>query len=174
MTKEAELVLCVLVSDDIRRMKKRCCVQHKPLIALRVSRRTTSQSRRTPCPESRKIRLNSSFDVGVMKIEQVDGSTAVGVDAFISLSEVWIGTDDGSRGRGHFDETRDRPLKWEDWSQHLMNFYDGRFATHRRFPHFLLNTHERSVAIQQAGVFVARDPQAGRLTLGQLRNLGTN
>lgn len=75
-------------------------------------------------------------------------------------------------GRGHFDEMRDRPLKWEDWSQQLMHFYDGRFATHRRFPHFLLNTHERFEAINKAGIFVARDPQAGRLTLGQLRNLG--
>ena len=72
-------------------------------------------------------------------------------------------------GRGHFDEPRDYPLKWDQWSQHLMRFYDGRFAQHRRFPHFMLNTHERHVAIQRAGVFVNRDPQAGRLTYGQLR-----
>ena len=74
-------------------------------------------------------------------------------------------------GCGYFEELRDKPIKWEVWSQHLMRFYDGRFVTHRRFPHFLLNTHERSVAIQRSGIFVKRDPEAGRLTYGQLRAL---
>ena len=74
-------------------------------------------------------------------------------------------------GRGYFEEQRDHPLKWEQWAQHLMYFHDGRFATHRRFPFFLHNTHERAMAIQKAGVFVKRDPQAGRLTYGQLRAL---
>ena len=76
-------------------------------------------------------------------------------------------------GRGHFDEARDHVLKWEAWSQHLMKYHDGRFAAHRRFPHFMLNTHERHVAIQKAGIFVKRDEQAGCLTYGQLRALGT-
>ena len=74
-------------------------------------------------------------------------------------------------GRGHFEEPRDHPLKWEEWCLHLMRFYDGRFARHRRFPHFLLNTHERQVAVNKVGIFVKRDPQAGRLTYGQLRDL---
>ena len=74
-------------------------------------------------------------------------------------------------GRGHFEDPRDRPLKWEEWCQHLMRFHDGRFARHRRFPHFLLNTHERQVAINKVGIFVKRDPTAGRLTYGQLRGL---
>lgn len=47
----------------------------------------------------------------------------------------------------------------------------SRFACHRRFPYFLLNTHERSVALQRAGVFVNRDPEASRLSLGRLRAL---
>ena len=76
------------------------------------------------------------------------------------------------KGRGHFEEPRDRPLKWEEWCQHLMHFYDGRFACHRRFPHFLLNTHERQVAVNKVGIFVKRDATAGRLTYGQLRALG--
>ena len=31
-------------------------------------------------------------------------------------------------GRGHFEEPRDHPLKWEEWCLHLMRFYDGRFT----------------------------------------------
>ena len=61
-------------------------------------------------------------------------------------------------------------LTWKQWSQHLMRYEDCRFATHNRFPYFLLNTHEREVASRQSGLFVK---ELGRQhwTVGDLRRL---
>jgi hypothetical protein len=53
---------------------------------------------------------------------------------------------------------------------HLQNYCDQRFATHRRFPYFVLNTHEREVANRQAAMFV--DEESKRLTVGDLRKMG--
>ena len=46
-------------------------------------------------------------------------------------------------GRGFFAEHRAHSLSYQQYSQHLNFYYDGRFAKHARFPYFLLNTHER-------------------------------
>lgn len=53
-------------------------------------------------------------------------------------------------GRGYFDQTRSVDVSWQQWSQHLERYHDLRFATHRRFPYFVLNTHERKTAMEQA------------------------
>ena len=52
-------------------------------------------------------------------------------------------------GTGDFSEKRSHALSYEQYSQHLMNFHDGRFARHARFPYFWLNTHERQAATTQ-------------------------
>ena len=72
-------------------------------------------------------------------------------------------------GLGDFLGTRKHELSWIQWSRHLQNYYDGRFAKHRRFPYFMLNTHEREVANRQAGLYVLE--QEKRMTVGQLRGL---
>ena len=74
-------------------------------------------------------------------------------------------------GTGDLSQCK-RELKWSQWSRHLQNYKDGRFAMHRRFPYFLLNTHEREVANRQAGLFILE--QEKKLTVGQLRGLSNS
>lgn len=77
-------------------------------------------------------------------------------------------------GSGDFGSIVDAGNKhgvtWQQWSRHVQKYKDGRFATHRRFPYFLLNTHEREVASRQANLFVK---EQGRFnwTLGDVRKL---
>ena len=73
-------------------------------------------------------------------------------------------------GRGGFaDERPIKTLEWSTWCQHLMQYYDGRFAQHRRFRYYLLNVNQRHTAIQQAALFVRSE--AKNLTVGQVRAL---
>ena len=71
---------------------------------------------------------------------------------------------------GHGGFADDRPLKkleWSVWCQHLMNYYDGRFAKHRRFRYYLLNVQQRHQANEQAALFVRTE--CPKLTVGELR-----
>ena len=72
-------------------------------------------------------------------------------------------------GKGYFAERRDHDLSFSQYSRHLSYYYDGRFAQHGRFPYFLLNTHERQVANEQAGVAVTEAKD--NATVGDVRNL---
>ena len=72
-------------------------------------------------------------------------------------------------GFGSFADARKEDLSWTQWSQHLMHYYDGRFADHARFRYFLLNTHERELANKQANLFVQDNEKY--LSVGDVRNL---
>ena len=72
-------------------------------------------------------------------------------------------------GVGDFSQTRKHELTWSQWTSHLLHYRDGRFATHRRFPYFLLNTHERDTASRMAGLFVRES--GVQLTVGDLRKM---
>ena len=74
-------------------------------------------------------------------------------------------------GRGDFASVDTKHgLTWVQWSQHVQKYQDCRFATHRRFPYFMLNTHEREVASKMAGLFV-NERGTRPWTVGELRTL---
>lgn len=50
-----------------------------------------------------------------------------------------------------------------------MAYYDGRFAKHRRFRYYLLNVHQRHLAIEQAALFVRNEGM--KMSVGELRAL---
>ena len=72
-------------------------------------------------------------------------------------------------GRGFFSQQRAHELSYSQYSQHLSRYYDGRFAQHGRFPYFLLNTHERQLANDKAGIAVLEEND--KATVGDLRNM---
>ena len=77
-------------------------------------------------------------------------------------------------GLGHFDEIRDYTISWDQWSQHLGRYYDGRFANHPRFMYFVLNQHERAIAIKQADIFYDTEsvmPGENKPSVGDLNAL---
>ena len=43
-------------------------------------------------------------------------------------------------GDGNYCYTRKREVSFNDYIDHLMRFYDRRFAKHPRFPYFAFNT----------------------------------
>ena len=77
-------------------------------------------------------------------------------------------------GRGDFGRIvvagNQHDLTFAQWSQHLQKYSDQRFATHRSFPYFMLNTHEREVASRQSGLFV-KEFDRRHWTIGDLRKL---
>ena len=74
-------------------------------------------------------------------------------------------------GVGDFtDANRRKKISWDEWVKHLQKFQDGRFARHRRFPYFILNTNEREKAARKAGLFVSQSASS-QMTVGQLRAL---
>ena len=72
-------------------------------------------------------------------------------------------------GYGSYTDRRAQKLSWQQWSQHLINYHDGRFARHERFRYFLLNSHERELANRQAGLCVRNEKM--NLTVGDVRQL---
>ena len=72
-------------------------------------------------------------------------------------------------GRGDFSEPRAVALSWTQYSQHLMNYHDGRFARHDRFRYFMLNTHERQRAHEQAGLCIKEHKL--KLSVGDVRQM---
>lgn len=74
-------------------------------------------------------------------------------------------------GTGHFEHERAMGMEWYQWSRALVNFHDGRFATHSTFPYFLLNTLQRQQSFDNAGLFMQRDRRFDRKTWAQLEKL---
>lgn len=74
-------------------------------------------------------------------------------------------------GRGHLDEPRERPITFTQWVQHLEKFHDGRFASHPRWGYFIMNTHERQMANDNAQTFI--NASNSQMTFGELRELSS-
>jgi ATP-dependent DNA helicase PIF1 len=72
-------------------------------------------------------------------------------------------------GAGDFYQPRLRKVDLGEYFKHLLRFRGGRFAQHRRFPWFALNTLQRARAVSQSKVFVKQQHDAARLTVTDIR-----
>lgn len=53
--------------------------------------------------------------------------------------------------------------------QHLMRYYDDRFARHSRFRFFALNSLMRWAALKDGNIFVKRNPELAKMTVADLK-----
>jgi ATP-dependent DNA helicase PIF1 len=74
-------------------------------------------------------------------------------------------------GAGDYHQSRLRKLELGKYLEFTMDFHDGRFARHRRWPWFAFNTLQRTRALGNAKVYVQQHDEEGRMTAAELLEL---
>jgi len=74
-------------------------------------------------------------------------------------------------GIADLNEPREKEIKAAEYFKHLLVYKDGRFARHRRWRYFALNSLMRWRALSEGRVFVKQNLEKGQLTVSELLDL---
>jgi len=77
-------------------------------------------------------------------------------------------------GRGDFHSERVREIKPAEYFKHLIWYKDGRFARHKRWRYFALNSTMRWRELQEGKIYVKQNFKDGQIDVSDIQEMITN